>query len=427
MSKPSTRMICQAALLAATVAGYALYNSHSRGTAVAATPSAAPVVQSEKSEAVPAAITIADVVKATKFSIGRIVTRTPIAYRDGSTAQASGTGTGFLIDQSGDMVTNCHVVSAPTVADASASGPTVIEVIFPDKPDLHLAATVTGCDEPGDIAVLKVAGVGAWRTPLRFANPKTIEVGQDAITVGFAEGIAGDPTVAHGIVSALHRSFLEGAVSDLIQTEATINHGNSGGPLLNLRGEVIGVNTYTSGMFVKMGAQGQAVPVSTTGVNIYFARSAASASRYVADIITAGQVSRARFGFAVETANSDKLPLPQRGAIVSGIDIIGAATRDVQAGDVITAVVWSNGYRYATPDEGSWNDALSLIKPGQVVRLQAYRMTETGIRAVKAMREAPASEVRTFEAMVMAPPAGLARLAIPADVVNKLDLVSPKP
>ena len=62
----------------------------------------------------------------------------------------------------------------------------------------------------------------------------------------------------------------------------------------------------------------------------------------------------------------------------------------------------------------------ALIKPGQVVRLQAYRMTETGIRAVKAMREAPASEVRTFEAMVMAPPAGLARLAIPADVVNKI-------
>ena len=177
MSKPTTRMICQAALLAATVAGYALYNPHSKGTAVAAKLSAAPVLQSAKPDAVPAAMTIADVVKTTRFSIGRIVTRTPIAYRDGSTGQASGTGTGFLIDQSGDMVSNCHVVSAPTVADANASGPTGIEVIFPDKPDLHLAATVTGCDEPGDIAVLKVAGVGSWRTPLHFADPKTIEVG----------------------------------------------------------------------------------------------------------------------------------------------------------------------------------------------------------------------------------------------------------
>jgi S1-C subfamily serine protease len=427
MSKPTTRMICQAALLAATVAGYALYNPHSKGTAVAATPSAAPVVQSAKTEAVPAAMTIADVVKATKFSIGRIATRTPIAYRDGSTGQANSTGTGFLIDQSGDMVTNCHVVSAPTVADASASGPTVIEVVFPDQPDLHLKATVAGCDDPGDIAVLKVAGVGSWRTPLHFADPKTIEVGQDAITVGFAEGIAGDPTVAHGIVSALHRSFLEGAVSDLIQTEATINHGNSGGPLLNLRGEVIGVNTYTSGMFVKMGAPGQAVPVSTTGLNIYFARSAASASRYVADILAAGRVARARLGFAVKTADSDKFPLPQRGVIVSGVEIIGAATRDVQRGDVVTAVVWSNGYRYATPDEGSWNDALSLIKPGQVVRIQAYRLTEAALQAVKAMRAAPASEVRTFEAMVMAPPVGLAKFAIPVGVLNKLDLESLEP
>jgi hypothetical protein len=145
------------------------------------------------------------------------------------------------------------------------------------------------------------------------------------------------------------------------------------------------------------------------------------------DILAAGRVARARLGFAVKTADSDKFPLPQRGVIVSGVEIIGAATRDVQRGDVVTAVVWSNGYRYATPDEGSWNDALSLIKPGQVVRIQAYRLTEAALQAVKAMREAPASEVRTFEAMVMAPPVGLTKLAIPVGVLSKLDLESLEP
>jgi Trypsin-like peptidase domain len=147
---------------------------------------------------------------------------------------------------------------------------------------------------------------GAKAKDAGFYAPKL-----DAIVyAGQTVRVAGEATVARGIVSALHRSFMEGAVSDLIQTEATINHGNSGGPLLNLRGEVMGVNTYTSGMFVKMGAPGQAVPVLTTGVNMYFARSAASASRYVTDILAAGRVARARLGFAVKTADSDKFPLP---------------------------------------------------------------------------------------------------------------------
>jgi hypothetical protein len=114
MSQPITPTICQGALLAAAIAGDAPYSPHSGAAAVAAKPSAAPVSQSAKPDAVPAAMTIADVVKATRVSIGRLVSRTPIAHRDGGTGQASGTGTAFLIDQSGDMVSNCHVASART-------------------------------------------------------------------------------------------------------------------------------------------------------------------------------------------------------------------------------------------------------------------------------------------------------------------------
>lgn len=414
MPKFSKRAICRGIVGAAIVSGAAAVGAHSWGKVPAAEPVVKVAVQPAKTGVVLPVMTVAEVVKATKLSIGRIVTQTPVLFRDGSAGRMTGTGTGFIVDENHNMVTNCHVVSPPEIADGQVSGATVLEVIFPDHPDLRLRATITGCDKLGDIAVLKVAGVDAWRKPLRFADPKTIEVGQDAITIGFAEGIAGEATVAHGIVSALHRSLQSGEASDLIQTEATINHGNSGGPLLNARGEVIGVNTYTSGMFVKIGERGQTVPVSTTGVNMYFARSAASASRYVTDIVAVGQVSRAELGIAVKTASFDKFPLPQRGVIITGVGIIGAATSDLQRGDVVTAIVWPNGYRYATPDEGSWNDALSLIKSGQVVRLQAYRLTDAGLLAVTAMREAPAGEVQTFGAVLTAP------LALPRTAVAKL-------
>ena len=378
-------------------------------------------------DAAPADMSVADTVKATRLSIGRIVTRTPIVYADGSAGRLTGTGTGFLIDQNGDIVTNCHVVAAPQVDDGKIGGATVIEVIFPDAPDTHLAAAVRGCDTLGDIAVLKVTGVQPWRKPLRFADAKAIQVGQEAITVGFAEGIAGDATVARGIVSALHRSFLGGAVSDLVQTDATINHGNSGGPLLNLQGEVIGVNTYTTGWSVKLGypaskdTSGETVPVSTTGANIYFARSAASASRYVRAIIATGRVVRPSLEVGVASINFDKYVFPQRGVIITEVAANGQGRLAFQPGDVVTSIVWSNGYRYATPDEGSWNDALSMIQPGQIVTLCYYRLSESGAQAVLSLREASAAELHRYEVKLTAPGMAVAQAA-PAGTLPKIGM-----
>jgi S1-C subfamily serine protease len=377
-------------------------------------------------DATPANMSVADIVKATRLGIGRIVTQTSIAYADGSTGRLTGTGTGFLIDQNGDMATNCHVVSRPEETEGKISGPTVIEVIFPDAPDAHFPAVVRGCDTPGDIAVLKLDGIQTWRKPLRFADAKTIEVGQEAITIGFAEGIAGDPTVARGIVSALHRSFLGGTVSDLVQTDATINHGNSGGPLLNLRGEVIGVNTYTTGLSVKLGdrtsrlASDEAVPVSTTGANIYFARSSASASRYVHAIIATGRVGRPSFGVSVSSMNFDKYRLPRQGVLVGEVAANGQGRIAFQPGDVVTSISWSNGYSYATPNEGAWNDALSMIQPGQTVTLHYYRLSESGVQAVLALREAPAAEAKWFQVNMTAPAtAVVARATLPPGAITK--------
>jgi S1-C subfamily serine protease len=369
-------------------------------------------------------MSVADIVKATRLGIGRIEARTPIVNADGVTGRMTETGTGFLIDRNGDMVTNCHVVSKPDEIDRKIKGPTVIEVSFPDAPDTHLSAVVKGCDTPGDIAVLKLNDIQPWRKPLRFADAKTIEVGQEAITIGFAEGITGDPTVARGIVSALHRSFFGGAVSDLVQTDATINHGNSGGPLLNLRGEVVGVNTYTTALSLKLGdrmsteAGEEAVPVSTTGANIYFARSAASASRYVDAIIATGRVERPSLGLSVSSLSPEKYRLPQQGVLVSEVAAKGQGSLAFEYGDIVTSITWSNGYRYATPNEGAWNDALSMIRPGETVTLHYYRLTDSGVQAAVALREAAAADVNWLQVKMTAPGRRVAQ-ALPAGTMAK--------
>jgi S1-C subfamily serine protease len=131
------------------------------------------------------------------------------------------------------------------------------------------------------------------------ADPKTLEVGQDVITVGFGLNITGEPSVNRGIISGLNRS-LEGVFSGLVQTDAAINHGNSGGPMLNLRGEVVGVNTYTSESKIKAGTdlstiKNKAVSV-TTPYGVFYARSIATALPFAKLLIEQGHVPRASLG-----------------------------------------------------------------------------------------------------------------------------------
>jgi S1-C subfamily serine protease len=318
---------------------------------------------------------------------------------------------GFVIDPSGIIVTNKHVVD----------GALGFTVIFSNGDRVHARLLVAA--EMLDLALLKV-GVDHPIPSLKWGDSDALQVGDPVLTIGNQLGLG--MSASGGIVSALNRDLQDSPFDSYIQTDATINHGNSGGPLLNLRGEVVGVATYTNGMFVKMCDGCQTASVSTTGTNIFYARSAASASRYAQAILASGRVERPRFGLAVKTIDFDKFPLPQRGVLVSDVDRIGPAASAIQAGDVVTDVVWSNGYRHATPDEGSWNDALSMIKPGQVVTLRLYRVTEAGARAINAMREAPASEVRRLEVGMAAPLPLRARIAIPAGEIklNKLDFKS---
>jgi S1-C subfamily serine protease len=189
-----------------------------------------------------------------------------------------GSGSGFLITPDGYLVTNSHV----------ASGATRVEVTLADG--RIASAEVVGDDPDSDLAVLKVAADDL--VSCRFGATLDVRVGQIAIAIGSPYGF--QHTVTAGIVSALGRSIRASTgrlLDNVLQTDASLNPGNSGGPLVNARGEVIGVNTA-----VILSAQG-----------ICFAIAASTAERVAVALIRDGRVRRAWLGLGGQTH-----PMPRR-------------------------------------------------------------------------------------------------------------------
>ena len=227
-----------------------------------------------------------------------------------------GSGSGFLITPDGYMVTNSHV----------ATGAAAIEVTLPDG--RTAAAQTVGDDPDSDLAVLKVAaGDLAWT---RFGDSSRVRVGQVAIAIGSPLGF--QHTVTAGIVSALGRSMRAQTgrlLDNVLQTDASLNPGNSGGPLADARGDVIGVNTA-----VVRAAQG-----------LCFAIASSTAERVASALIRDGRVRRAWLGVGGQT-----LPLPRRivrhfglpresGVRVESVERGSpAADAGVARGDVIVAL-----------------------------------------------------------------------------------------
>src|SRR5580765_369495 len=198
--------------------------------------------------------------------------------RAGRGARTDGAGSGFLITPDGFMLTNSHV----------AGGAEEIEVILADG--RHASAQVVGDDADSDLALLKVAASDL--TFCKLGDSARVAVGQIAIAIGSPYGF--QHTVTAGIVSAPGRSMRAQTgrlLDNVLQTDASLNPGNSGGPLVDARGEVIGVNTA-----VVLAAQG-----------ICFAIASATADRVALALIREGRVRRAWLGVGGETVS-----LPRR-------------------------------------------------------------------------------------------------------------------
>lgn len=234
-------------------------------------------------------------------------------------------GSGFVISSDGYVVTNNHVIE----------GSQIIIVTFSDG--LEYNATLIGTDPSTDIAILKVYD-GDFK-PLQFANSSLLEPGQIAIAIGNPLGL--QHTVTTGVVSATGRSLraINGRlIDDVIQTDAALNPGNSGGPLLNSEGKVIGVNTA-----VISAAQGLCFAVSSNLV------------AYIAgQLILNGKVKRAQLGIAAQPVNLRKRIIEvnqlktKTGVYVFEISHVqGIKNSELAIGDII---VEFNGNPVATVD-----------------------------------------------------------------------------
>lgn len=167
-------------------------------------------------------------------------------------SQTRSQGSGFVFDDNGNIVTNQHVVA----------GASSIAVSFWNGTELR--ATLVGTDPSTDLAVLHVDAPRSLLEPLRFANSSAVDVGDAVLALGSPFGLEG--TITGGIVSALHRDMTAPnnyTITDTIQTDAAINHGNSGGPLLDRSGRVVGVNAQIESESGGSDGVGFAIPSNT--------------------------------------------------------------------------------------------------------------------------------------------------------------------
>ena len=226
--------------------------------------------------------------------------------------QASSLGSGFIINENGTVITNNHVIS----------GADDILVKVGDK---EYKAKVIGADPYMDIAVLKMETKDIFKT-VNFGDSDKARVGDWAVAIGNPFGLGG--TVTAGIISARNRDINLTRYDDFIQTDASINQGNSGGPLFNLKGQVIGINTAII------------APGQSGSIGIGFAIPANAASNVIDQLIKFGETKRGWLGVRIqevtkEIADVEKLKKPE-GALVASVGENSPADKaGIKAGDII--------------------------------------------------------------------------------------------
>jgi len=279
---------------------------------------------------------------------------------------AQALGSGFVLDKEGHIVTNFHVID----------GATLIEVRFSNENTV--TATLVGSDPSTDIALLKVDPSASAVTPLTLADSSRVEVGDSVVAIGNPFGL--ERTVTAGIVSALQRAVKAPngfSIDHVIQTDAPINHGNSGGPLLNTRGDVIGINSQ-----IETGGSGDG------NVGIGFAVPSNTVKTVIDQLLGSGKVEHAYLGVSAigitpQLAKTLRLPVndglviqavtPGSGAADAGLkvgtkQVVVAGESFRMGGDVIVA---ADGKSISTIDQ--LRDVIGRHKPGDKIELKIYR------------------------------------------------------
>jgi serine protease Do len=272
--------------------------------------------------------------------------RTPRGQEDEREQRQSGLGSGVIVSPDGYIVTNHHVID----------GAQEIKVELFDQKVVD--AKIVGTDPPSDLAVLKMEGKDL--PVLSLGNSDQVRVGDVVLAIGNPLGIG--QTVTSGIISAKGRStgLSDGSFEDFLQTDAAINRGNSGGALVNTKGELIGINS-------------QILSPSGGNIGIGFAIPSNMARVVLDQLIKAGKVRRGQLGVVVQTVTSDLaagLGLAEtKGVIVSSVQQGSAADRaGLRQGDVITAL---NGA--AINDSNSLRNSIASTQPGTEVTLTILR------------------------------------------------------
>ena len=225
--------------------------------------------------------------------------------------QTSALGSGFIIDEKGIVITNNHVIQGAEDVFVRVNG------------EKNIKAKVIGADPGMDLAVLQIESDQKF-TPVKFGDSDTARIGDWVIAIGNPFGLGG--TVTAGIISARNRSIGLSRYEDYIQTDASINQGNSGGPLFNMDGDVVGINTAILGQ--------------SGSIGIGFAIPSNSAQKVINQLIEFGETKRGWLGVRIQTVRKDiadleKLDEP-RGALVASVAENSPSDKGgIKAGDII--------------------------------------------------------------------------------------------
>ena len=225
--------------------------------------------------------------------------------------QAYALGSGFIIDEKGIVITNNHVIQNAE------------DILVRVNGDEEYKAKIIGKDPLSDIAVLQIEADEKF-IPVKFGNSDKSRIGDWVIAIGNPFGLGG--TVTSGIISARNRSIGLARYEDFIQTDASINQGNSGGPLFNMNGDVIGINTAILGQ--------------SGSIGIGFAIPSNSAIKVINQLIEFGETKRGWLGVRIqivtkEIAEAEELDKPRGALIVSVADGSPSGKGGIVAGDII--------------------------------------------------------------------------------------------